>query len=544
MPLLSVMNRSLSKFETQFLKDYCAFHPTTATSLGFAEHNGSFSDFSEASVRAYLGRLSELKKDIQGLKPSRYEDPQDAIDQDLFLRKIELEKKELTVFRPHRNDPSTYVSEVLYGLWFLQVRPYSRDEKIEGLLSRLLQVRDLFAQAKLLLRRPPSVWLKIARAEAEGLFHFLNSSRRQEEGLPSWAKGVFQKAYEAALDATDDFQKFLRLKLSKEAKGRFAVGPKNFEFLLKTYHGFTEGAAVILKRGEEVFAQTQEELQDVAGRIRKGVRWEALIDEIKGDHPSQKNLIATYQSAVKKTIRFLKGRGLVSIPAGERLRVIPTPEFARSTIPYAAYIDPPLFARDRTGHFFVTPVSGDPAKAGQYLKEHSYASLLITSLHEGYPGHHLQFVYQANLKRPIRKLFNCSSYYEGWALYCEEMMGEAGFYNQKARLLQLKDKLWRACRVIVDVKMHTKGMSDNEAVDFLTKNARMAKASARADVNWYTQRPTVPLSYLTGMLKIKGLRDEVARAWRPRFSLKNFHNRLLGFGAIPISTLRPTLLLK
>jgi uncharacterized protein (DUF885 family) len=529
------MNLQLLKLQNRFLEDYCSFHPTTATSLGLPKYNGAFSDFSETSVQGYLKGLSGLQKELRMFRAGASLDPDDSVDKELLLAKIALEENELTHFPSHRRDPSAYASEVLYGLWFLFVRPFSKEEKIEGLLSRLLRVRELFSQAEKLLFNPPKVWLKIGLSEAEGLFHFLKSCQREDQWIPRGLRPGFNKAYQGAMEAAQGYKKFLSSHLSKTAKGRFSVGKDNFNFLLKNYHGFSDGASEILKRGEAVFIETQEALQESASKLRKGTAWEKLIDEIKVDHPSQKNLISTYQGAVRKTVRFIRGQSLVAIPAGERLRVIPTPEFARSTIPYAAYIDPPLFAKDRTGHFFVTPVSGKASRAKEYLKEHSHASLLITALHEGYPGHHLQFVYQANLKRPIRKIFNCSSYYEGWALYCEEMMGEEGFYDERAKLLQLKDKLWRACRVIVDVKMHTQGMSDEAAVKFLAKNARMSPAAARADVNWYTQRPTVPLSYLTGMLKIKALREEAKRKWGRNYSLKKFHEWFLGFGAIPIS---------
>ncbi|MGH7830071.1 MAG: DUF885 family protein, partial [Candidatus Binatia bacterium] len=157
----------------------------------------------------------------------------------------------------------------------------------------------------------------------------------------------------------------------------------------------------------------------------------------------------------------------------------------------------------------------------------------VTSLHEGYPGHHLQFAKQFHARGAMMKIYNCSSFYEGWALYCEEMMYEQGYYDEETRLFQLKDKLWRACRVVVDVGMHLEKISDAQAVNFLVKEAHLSRPSARADVNWYTQRPTVPQSYLTGMLRLKALRSRYFKR-HPRASLKQFHDAVLRFGAIPI----------
>ena len=121
-------------------------------------------------------------------------------------------------------------------------------------------------------------------------------------------------------------------------------------------------------------------------------------------------------------------------------------------------------------------------------------------------------------------------------------MFEAGYYDDWGRLIQLKDKLWRACRVIVDTSLHTRRMSDRQAVSFMARELKMSPVSARADVNWYTMRPTVPQSYLTGMLRIRALREKYRRKLGHKFSLKKFHDALLRHGAIPIPLVEKALL--
>jgi len=168
--------------------------------------------------------------------------------------------------------------------------------------------------------------------------------------------------------------------------------------------------------------------------------------------------------------------------------------------------------------------------------------LRVTSLHEAYPGHHLQFAKQKNAPGTMMKIFHCSSFFEGWALYCEEMMYEQGYYDAPTRLIQLKDKLWRACRILVDVNIQRGEWSDEEAVSFMARELKMARASARADVNWYTMSPTIPQSYFSGMLRIKALREKVQKKQGAKFSLKKFHDDFLQFGAIPIPLVEKALL--
>lgn len=529
--------KNFASIEQRFLKLYAQFHPVQATSLGIRGEDGSYSDFSASSIRSYLASLQEISERLEAQDLSLTQKQQ--VECELLKNKILLEQKEYRTFQTHRKNPSLYVGEVLYGLWFLLVRPFPKKERVQWLCERLRKIPEVFEQAKHRLEHPPKLWTKIAQHETEGLLSFLDECQQELARSGSARKGASDELFQKARDASRSFQKFLRTECLKRSDGEFAIGERNFNFLLKTYHGYSESAKELVRIGEQSLEAVEGELCAVAEQIQKGTSWQKLIKSIQERHPSSKDLLKAYQKQVQQLKLFITRRQIVSIPPQERLRIIETPVFARSTIPYAAYIDPPLFGEDRTGTFFVTPV---PATAGSaregYLREHNYASLAVTSLHEGYPGHHLQFVYQANLKSPIRRLFNCSSYYEGWALYCEEMMGEQGFYTPEFQLIQLKDKLWRACRILVDVGIQTRTMTDDEAVKFLVNKAHLSRPAARADVNWYTQSPTIPQSYFTGMLKIKALREEKKKAWGKQFALRKFHEWFLNQGAIPIGLIR------
>jgi len=121
-------------------------------------------------------------------------------------------------------------------------------------------------------------------------------------------------------------------------------------------------------------------------------------------------------------------------------------------------------------------------------------------------------------------------------------MYEAGFYSDpRSRLLQLKDQLWRACRVIIDVRLHTKKMKYDEAVDFLIDCAKLQKVHAQKEVTRYTFTPTQPMSYLIGKRQILELKTEYQNRAGAKFNLKEFHDRLLVFGSIPICLIRESL---
>ncbi|MEO0225767.1 MAG: DUF885 domain-containing protein, partial [candidate division WOR-3 bacterium] len=175
----------------------------------------------------------------------------------------------------------------------------------------------------------------------------------------------------------------------------------------------------------------------------------------------------------------------------------------------------------------------------EVLRGHPVYGIPIIALHEGYPGHHLQLVYSNRTKRKIRKLFGSSVFAEGWALYCEEMMAEVGFYSDpRTKLLKLKDQLWRACRIIIDIGLHTEKINFDEAVNILVNDAKLERVHAEKEVTRYTFTPTQPLSYLIGKKQILEFRHDYETKLGRSFRLKDFHDQLLSFGTIPVVLIR------
>jgi uncharacterized protein (DUF885 family) len=213
----------------------------------------------------------------------------------------------------------------------------------------------------------------------------------------------------------------------------------------------------------------------------------------------------------------------VGIP-DETLQIRETPAFMRTTVPFAAYDAPAPLDASRLGNFFVTP---DP-------QAHILADIPGTTWHEAYPGHHLQFVYAKDNPSLVRRLNESPLLSEGWGFYCEELAHETGYYDDpRERLMQLDWRLQRAARVILDTSIHAFGMPYEEAVAFLTDQVGLARSTAEASVNAYTQQPTYFSSYMLGMLEIVRIRKACRARLGERFSLREFHERLLRCGNVP-----------
>ncbi len=233
-----MMNQKLYNLENEFLELYVDFHPTSATSLGLPHQNRRYGDYSSLAIQNYLKALDELQGRLEKFQSKTQLGSEDQMDLQLLQNKILLEIQELIVTKPHIRNPSFYIQEILYGLWMLLVRPFPKREKLGCFLSRLQKIPNFFSQAKSLLENPPKIWTRIALEELEGLVLFLKDSQKdflknypklKKEILPHFSKVFFE---------IENFRKFLKKKLLKISKGRFAIGEKDFDFLLRYCHGF------------------------------------------------------------------------------------------------------------------------------------------------------------------------------------------------------------------------------------------------------------------------------------------------------------------
>jgi uncharacterized protein (DUF885 family) len=343
---------------------------------------------------------------------------------------------------------------------------------------------------------------------------------------------AFSGALTQAVGVLQAFAGFLESDLVPQARGNVACGRAYFEQLLHDRHFLDVTPDDLYRLGQQLVEQARRDLADACRAVTGRPELRTALKRLSAGHPPAENLLDAYRDAMQAARQFVIDRGLVTLPPREQLEVIETPAFLRHQIPFAAYNEPSSRDRAQRGYYYVTP----PADAAQ-LAEHGGAGIAHTCVHEAWPGHHLQFV-TANSKpesRSLPRLLNPSAtMYEGWALYCEQLMHEQGFLaSAEQRVILLRDRLWRALRILIDVGLHTRGMTVDQAAELLVENLGFPRSHAIADVTWYTRSPTVPLGYATGWALINALRDR-ERLHTPAFSLPAFHDRLLSVGSVAL----------
>jgi uncharacterized protein (DUF885 family) len=516
-----------------FVRDRYALDPTAATTAGIHDHDAQLADLSAdgfAARDAFTDRWLRVFESHDGSSWGAA----DRTDLALVLGELRGERA-LRPFERHRRQPSLYSDAITRGAYYALIREEGDVEtRLGALAERLEQAPAALRHAvtNLDADRVPPVYVVVAGESATAGATFVRAVLPSLAPEGSKAKAVLTGAGKRAGDALDQYASWLRDDLMRRAKGSFAIGRDAYDALLRDKELLPYDAVTLKKWGEELYAETAAKLVEAA-RALGDSEWRDSVDRLRADHPAEDELVAAYRTDMERSREAAHVADLAAFPPGESLTVEAMPDFARPTLPYAAYVQPGPFERSRRGRFWVTlPAEGEPATVREErLFGHPRKGIAVIACHEGYPGHHLQLAIAADHPSIARKALRSNVFIEGWGLYVEELMTELGFLDDpETRLLRLKDLLWRAARVSVDVGLSTGELGFEQAVNFMMAGPKLERTAAVGECRRYTLNPLQPSSYALGRAAILDLR---ARARQKGYGMRKFHDALLGCASIP-----------
>jgi len=510
--------------------------PVSATLAGIHDYDAELPDLTPDGVAHTRAQLVAQAAILEDFTPGDLT-PDERLDHRLLASLLDVELRELDEHKPTEHDPSLYPSIAAEGVYAILARDFAPlAQRLSSVIARLEKTPALLAAGARNLKRSPRIWTEIALDETAGARAFLDETVAALLPDTAQARGALKVAI-ASLNAYEDFLKQTYFQRDGMA---FAVGRDFFDYKLKHEHFLPYTTQSLLEFGEEAVRLTEIRLGEVATIIDPDTTWSELVERLRTDHPGAGELLDEYRRGLGEARRFVVERGLVSVPDGESLEIVETPLFLRPTLPYAAYGAPGIFEPAQQGLYYVTPIDAHASEQErrEQLLGHNRYGMLLTNVHEGYPGHHLQLVIANHAPSLVRRFFDSTVFCEGWALYCEQLVLDEGMTDDpRARLFQLKDQLWRACRVVIDVKLQTCEMTFDDAVDMLVDVAKLERVNAISEVRRYTQSATQPMSYLVGKQQIMDFREREKLRLGPAFDLRGFHDRLLSQGSIPVALL-------
>lgn len=523
-------NRAFDQLLQEFYHAWFRFHPEEAASVGLEEYAGLLRSYDDDDIGALISLNQSMHSALDELDEDELDEDR-YIDYQLMKSAVSVECHDLQELDWRYRNPLAYVP--VQAVYQLLIHPVPDVQK--AIKHRLQAIPEYLRGARTLLSLMPErvvpVWLQSAIEQCETGAGFVRNLGRHpliSEKFTNPAR--LQSLFDDASHALEEFAHFLQQDMAHKAAGDFAVGEDRFNRLLVENHFFDVDAKEMLAFGEKLFAETESELKAQAESMETGADISALLEKIKVKHPKPARLLDTYRQGMRDAHKWLQQHDLVTLPEKEALHIQETPGFLKPLIPFAAY-EPPLPADNKQRGLYYVTTPDDEA----LLAEHNQYSIDLTSVHESYPGHHLQFV-TANIHHAdnmTRSVHASASLYEGWALYCEDLMEEQGFLNRKEhRFIMLRDRLWRALRVIIDVRIHTQGLSMEDASKLMVEKLGFDQQSADAELAWYSTAPTVPLCYASGYELIKAVREHQQQ--QRDFELKAFHDALLKQGSIAL----------
>jgi hypothetical protein len=514
------------------------FDPAEASAAGLVSHDSRLGRFDIGTTREHLSALRSVAGAVEELES---DDLQAEIDRTALLGEIRSAMFRLEHEQPHVRNPAYWLSHLFQGLYaILARRNGSMTERAPAALERLRAVPAFLDLARETLDEPPSVFVDTTLGMLGGGGELVVQLVAALEPESPELGHDLQDAARKALESLRRFGTTLRDEIEPAADPHaFAVGEDQFSRRLHYEHALTAGAPELWRYGLHLQEETEAELVSLAGRMG-GRPWRELVEELRGDAPDLEALLPVYRAELDRAHAFVAERDLVSVP-GDPVDVVATPTFLATLVPFAAYQPPPIFLSEQTGRFYVTqPDASAPAEVrARQRRGHCRHAIPAMVVHEAYPGHHLQVVTAQGLASEVRRHIWTPVMVEGWALYCEQLMDESGYYgDDPSRLFRLMNLLWRAIRVVLDVGLHTRGMAPAEAVDYMVEHLPIERASAEAEVRRYCAYPTYQLCYAVGRRELLRLRDAYRERAGTSFRPKTFHDELLAYGGLPVTLAR------
>ena len=542
--MLSSPDQEFDDIAGQVLNATWKFYPDRASKEGLHDYDGGMTDISPTSITGRVRELESQLVPLHRLDETLLSDNR-QFDRRILISALREEKFRLTEMETYQRWPMEALEHVDLSNYIL--RDYApRGERVEALTVALSKVPGYLEALQTGL--DPAVGAPVIEASIEAYegmrsFYDTDLSMHVSGLVEGTAFSRFDEARAEASLGLESFVAHLRTMLETSPPD-FAIGATNFRWMLE--HGEMVDLSIdrLESIGEQDLHRNLIHLRKLATDISPEGDVVSLLQETKKNHPAASMLTAETRGTLDDIRQFVLENDLVTIPSNVPCIVKETPVFMRWA--FAAVDLPGTYETTADeAYYYVTPVeaSWTEAQKDEWLSSFNYPLLKNVSVHEAYPGHYVHHLHSKNASSKLSLVFGAYSFRDGWAHYTQEMMIEQGFggNDQRVQAMQLMEALLRNCRFLCAIRMHTQGMTLEEAKRFFMEQAYLEPLTAEREALRGTYDPMY-LNYTLGKLQIMKLREDYKARVGESFSLKDFHDKVLSFGAPPIPLVREAML--
>lgn len=549
---------SFSAMTQEFVHSTLALSPVSATAAGYHSHQGvsldeRLDDVSQSGLEArrrhfrdWLNRFSRI--DEQHL------DAQARADLGLMRNLCEASLFELDAEQNWKNNPAMYVELLGTALFTPYSVEYAPAEvRWKHIIARLEAAPAFLEAARANLAQSNPVWTQTAVEENEGNLGLIGKEFPAK--VPETLRERYQAAAARAAEAVRAFNAHLKTLPDAGAEG-WRLGREKYarKFGL-AFRGLATPEA-LLKEAEEAITGLRRHMFKVALPLhskyypthRDPVDLNLIVGEVLDKIAQKQSKPETYFHDAQRTLdearQFLRAKAdrIVALPPNDNLKIIETPVFMRGIYAVGGFNPAPPLQPELGAFYWLTPIPADwPRERVQSkLREYNYYGLRLLTIHEAVPGHWLQFEYAAQVepapRRLLRSLYGDGAYVEGWAVYATDLMVREGYldHDPELELTHSKQLLRAIANTILDIRMHTMAMSDEEAMELMTKRTFQEKEEAVAKLRRAKLSSCQLPAYFAGFRAWQRLRAAAEKQAGAQFRPGEFHRRALLVGALPV----------
>jgi hypothetical protein len=557
--------QSFAALADQFVRESERRDPLTADSLGIHTYDERLDDYSArgAAIRvAWLGRW-------RGLIAAAMRDPSlapgDRADAQALLDTIDLELFEDATVKPMQTDPTAYTGIIGEAVYALTGRHYAPvDQRFAYVAKRLALIPGVVAAAQANLTRPARVATLQAIDENEGNLGLYAGLTSGAKGASPRTQAAIARGLPAALASLRRFSTYLKQTLLPRSDRDPRVGARVYDRELVLAEGTGEPRAELVADAQTDFDRNRAEMlrlaipldrtffpsrtADEAKPNAEDVVVRRVLDRLAEDHPTRTTIFATANRDLAESEAFLTAHPVVTLPRPATLRVVPTPDFMAGFS--GASLDPAGPFDPLAGSYYYIdkiPKSWTRARVDSYLRDFNNYEMRLLSMHEAIPGHYVQFRYNDTVPSIVRRAFPSGSFAEGWAVYGEGMMLDAGYGNgdPRLRLFQLKWRLREEADTLIDAEFHTGHLDEAGCNDLLERQAYQEKSEAETKWHRLLLSHDQLTAYFVGLDAIRHAQAAERARLGADFDLGRFNAALLAMGSVEprfIGTLLPAYL--
>ncbi len=557
---------AFSQLSDEFVYTTLSFSPIAATGAGLHQYNNQnldelLDDVRPTAFDTQRHFYTDFRRRLTD-SGSASLSAEERADTSIIQDQISLSLLELDQIQNYRHNPTVYVEALgnaFFNPYVLEYAP--KETRMRHVIARLEKTPAYLEQAAMNLVSSPEIWTQVAIQENDGNIGLVDRTIRG--AVPAELRAAYDTAARPALDAMRKFQDFLRNALAHRNDADWRLGrdkyAKKFQYTLESGIAPEE----MLKQAEQRLAEVRSRMLDMAvplhrtmypahrdhKELSESAREEKIIGEVLDTIAERHATRESYMDEARKDLdearAFVQAKHLLTLPSRSNLQVIPTPEFMRGLYSVGGFSPAPALEPQLGAFYWVTPIPPEWPKerTESKLREYNFYKLKLLTIHEAIPGHYVQTEIandvQPKSRRVLRSVFGNGPYVEGWAEYATQVMLDEGFldHSPEMALTFAKEELRVLANAILDVRLQTMNMTDQEALEFMEKQTFQEKEEATEKLQRAKLSSCQLPMYFLGWRGWLADRTRYQQAKGASYRLQEFNDRALKEGAVPLPVL-------